>query len=105
MFGRHTLQSVAFLLLLSLVMGQGLLALLCTLLLLTAGLARLWDRWSLARVSYLRELSHPRAFVGDQVELAIRIANRKPLPLAHLDIRDRIPAGLKVIGHDLKMDT
>jgi uncharacterized protein (DUF58 family) len=105
MFSRNTLQGLSFLLILSLVFGQGLLALLCALLLLTAGLARLWDRWSLARVSYARELSHPRAFVGDEVELAIRIANRKPLPLAHLDIRDRVPAGLQVVGHDLKMDS
>src|SRR5262245_60743578 len=105
MSSRVPIQGLAFLLILSLALGQGLLALLCALLLLTAGLARLWKRWSLARVTYARELSHPRAFVGDEVELAIRVANRKPLPLAHLDIRDRIPAGLKVIGHDLKMDT
>jgi uncharacterized repeat protein (TIGR01451 family) len=105
MFRRNTLQGLAFLLVLSLVMGQGLLALLCALLLLTAGLARLWKRWSLTRVTYARELSHTRAFVGDEVELAIRVANRKPLPLAHVDIRDRIPAGLSVVGHDLKLDT
>ncbi len=105
MFSRNTLQGLSVLLILSLAFGQGLLALLCALLLLTAGLARLWDRWSLARVSYARELSHPRAFVGDEVELAIRVANRKPLPLAHLDIRDRVPAGLQVVGHDLKMDS
>jgi uncharacterized protein (DUF58 family) len=104
MFSRNTLQGLAFLLILSLAMGQGLLALLCALLLLTAGLARLWDRWSLVRVSYVRELSHPRAFVGDEVELSIRIANRKPLPLARLDIRDHIPAGLQVVGHDLGID-
>jgi uncharacterized protein (DUF58 family) len=104
MFSRNTLQGLAFLLLLSLMLGQGLLALVCALLLLTAGLAWLWNRWSLARVSYERELSHPRAFPGDQVELAIRIANRKPLPLSQLDIRDYIPAGLQIVGHDLRLD-
>src|SRR5262245_48840856 len=104
MFRRNTLQSLAFLLLFALALGQGLLALLCALLLLTAGLARLWDRWALLRVSYARELNQLRAFVGDEVELAIRIANRKPLPLAHLDIRDHIPAGLQVVGHDLRID-
>jgi len=104
MFSRNTLQSLALLLILSLALGQGLLALVCALLLLTAGLARLWDRWSLARVDYERELSHPRAFPDDEVELAIRIANRKPLPLARLDVRDYIPAGLDVVGHDLQLD-
>jgi uncharacterized protein (DUF58 family) len=95
---------LGFLLVLALALGQGLLALVCALLLLTAGLARLWDRWSLARLVYERELSHPRAFPGDEIELAIRIANRKPLPLARLDVRDSIPAGLELVGHDLQLD-
>jgi len=105
MFSRNTLQGLVFLLLLSLAVGQGLLALVCALLLLTAGMSWLWDRWSLTRVSYERELSHTRAFPGDEVELAIRITNRKPLPLSRLDIRDHIPAGLGVVGYDLKMDS
>jgi uncharacterized protein (DUF58 family) len=105
MFSRNTLQGLVFLLLLSLAVGQGLLALVCALLLLTAGMSWLWDRWSLARVSYERELSHTRAFPGDEVELAIRIMNRKPLPLSRLDIRDHIPAGLEVVGYDLRMNS
>src|SRR5690606_8096188 len=84
--------------------GQGLLALLCVLLLLTAGLARLWDRWSLARISYERTLSHQRAFPGDEVELAIRIANRKLLPLARLEVLDLIPQGLEVLDHTMLHD-
>ncbi len=50
------------------------------------------------RLDYERELSHPRAFPDDEIELAIRIANRKPLPLARLDVRDSIPAGLELVG-------
>lgn len=104
MFSQSTLRGLIVLLFLSLVLGHGMLALLCALLIATAWLARLWDRWSLVRVVYERELSHPRAFPGDEVELVIRIANRKPLPLAMLDVRDAIPAGLEVLGHDLKLD-
>ena len=104
MFRQSTLRGLTFLLVISLALRQGMLALVCTLLLLTAGLAWLWDRWSLMRVSYERELSHPRAFPDDEVELLIRIANRKPLPLAMLDVRDVIPAGLEVVGYDLKLD-
>jgi uncharacterized protein (DUF58 family) len=84
--------------------GQGLLALVAALLLLTAGVAWLWNRWALARVTYARELSQTRAFPGDEVELRIRIANRKPLPLAAIGVRDSLPMGLKVIGHDLRVD-
>jgi uncharacterized protein (DUF58 family) len=105
MFRRSTIQGLFLLLALSLVTGQGLLALMCILLLLTAGMARLWDRWSLLRVTYARELSQPRAFPGDEVELAIRISNRKPLPLVALTVRDIVPANLAIAGHDKRLDT
>jgi uncharacterized protein (DUF58 family) len=105
MFRRSTLQGLFILLALSLATGQGLLALMCILLLLTAGMARLWDRWSLLRVTYARELSQPRAFPGDEVELAIRISNRKPLPLVALAVRDIVPANLEIVGHDKRLDT
>ena len=104
MFSRTTLQGLASLLILSLLLGQGLLALVCALLLLTEGVAWLWDRWSLVRVCYERELSCARAFPDDEIELAIRIANRKPLPLAVLDVRDVIPSGLTIAGPDLGLD-
>jgi uncharacterized protein (DUF58 family) len=68
-------------------------------------MARLWDRWSLLRVTYARELSQPRAFPGDEVELAIRISNRKPLPLVALAVRDIVPANLEIAGHDKRLDT
>lgn len=104
MFRTSTLQSLAVLLIVAIMLDQGLLALICALLLLTAGLAGLWNRWSLARVSYERELSQTRAFPGDTVELVIRIANRKPLPLALLEVRDRIPFNLDVSGPEIRYD-
>lgn len=104
MFRRTTLQSLAVLLLLALAARQELLALVCALMLFTAGLAALWNRWALARVSYAREISQPRAFPGDELELHIRMENRKPLPLARLDVRDSIPAGIEIIGPDVYGD-
>ena len=104
MFSRNTIQSLVILLVLALMTGHGLLALICILLLVTAGMTRLWDRWSLVHVFYQRELSQPRAFPGDEVELIIRVANRKPLPLVRLAARDIVPANLQVIGHDKRVD-
>jgi uncharacterized protein (DUF58 family) len=104
MFRRNTLQSLIVVLILAIATGQGLLALVCALLLFTAGLAWLWNRWALARVAYERLLSQQRAFPGDEIELAIHITNRKPLPLARIDIHDFIPNGLEIIGHDLAID-
>jgi len=57
------------------------------------------------RVTYQRELSQPRAFQDDEIELVIRISNRKPLPLVALFVRDLVPANLQVIGHDKRLDT
>jgi uncharacterized protein (DUF58 family) len=105
MFRRQTIQGLIVLTFLSLLTGQGLLALICILLLTTAWLAWQWDRWSLLRLSYSRELSQPRAFPDDEVELTIRIANRKPLPLVALVVRDIVPAPLAIIGHDRRLDT
>jgi uncharacterized protein (DUF58 family) len=98
MFRRNTLSALVTLLLIALVLRQGLLALLLLLLLLATGMAALWSRWALRRVSYERTLSHTHAFVGDEVELTIRIANRKLLPLASLHVRERVPAALELAG-------
>jgi uncharacterized protein (DUF58 family) len=105
MFRLQTIQGLFVLTALALVTGQGLLALICILLLVTAGVARLWDRWSLLRVAYTRELSQQRAFPGDEVELVIRIANRKPLPLVALLVRDIVPLKLEIVGHTKRLDT
>lgn len=94
MFQRATVTLLAFLLLLAVAFGAAGLALICALLLATAGLARLWSHWSLARVRYERRLSQQRAFPGDELELTITITNRKLLPLATLQVLDRMPAGL-----------
>jgi uncharacterized protein (DUF58 family) len=84
------------LLLAALLFRLPLLALLCTLLLLAAGLAWLWNRYVLARLNYRVTLSTDRAFIGDEIELTIRIENRKPLPLVALAVRVLLPAGLTV---------
>lgn len=98
MFQQATLGLLGLLLLIAVATGQAGLILLCGSLLVAAGVARLWSRWALARVGYERELSQRRAFPGDEVELTIRVTNRKPLPLASLQIADRLPSNLAIDG-------
>ena len=98
MFNRNTIGSLVSLLLLAVILRQGLLVLLLTLILLAVSLAALWSRWALRRVSYERQLSQDHAFVGDEIELTIRIANRKLLPLASLLVRESVSATLDLIG-------
>lgn len=101
MFQQATLTILALLLLIAAATGQVGLALICALLLVTAGVAGLWNRWALARVGYERQLSQQRAFPGDVIELTIRITNRKLLPLASLQVFDRLPARLDLDGNVL----
>lgn len=98
MFHKRAIGAVAVLLVLAVAFGQGLLALLCLALMLVAGMAGLWSRWSLLRVSYTRTLSQRRAFPDDEVDLTIRIVNRKALPLASLQVLDHVPSGLQLLN-------
>jgi uncharacterized protein (DUF58 family) len=61
------------------------------LILLTGGVSRLWSRASLARVDYVRTVPAPRAFVGDSIEVAFSLTNRKALPLPWVEVRDSVP--------------
>lgn len=64
----------------------------------TGGLARLWSRWSLEGVEYERRLSETRAFVGERVEVTLRLANRKPLPLTWIELQEEFPERLPLRG-------
>jgi uncharacterized protein (DUF58 family) len=97
MYQRSVLYFLIFLLVLALLFRLPLLALLCTLLIVAGGVAWLWNRWALVRLDYSCAVSAPRAFPGDEVELQIRVVNRKPLPLALLRARELIPEGLSAI--------
>lgn len=64
----------------------------------TGGLARLWARLSLEEVRYERELSERRVFVGEEIELRIRLANGKALPVPWLEVQELLPEALPVTG-------
>lgn len=89
-------------LLASLVLHEPLLFLVSLILLLTAGASRLWDRYCLVGLGYCRQLGQTRAFFGEEVPLTIEITNRKPLPLAWLEVEDAVPGqGLAVLPGQL----
>lgn len=83
---------------LALIFRQSALALLVATILVSLGMARLWQRWALRRVEYRRELSQLRAFPGDELTLTITMTNRKLLPLAQVQVFDAIPNGITVVG-------
>jgi uncharacterized protein (DUF58 family) len=74
--------------------GQAPIVILTSLLLSTAGLAKVWSHLSLARISCRRQLSERRVFPGEKVNVKFQIANRKPLPLPWIQVDDEIPQAL-----------
>ncbi|MDA1096653.1 MAG: DUF58 domain-containing protein [Chloroflexi bacterium] len=83
---------------LGLVLGQGLLVGLGALVVLTWLVAWGWNRASLSRVTFEREVTPLRAFVGETVEVRLRITNRKSLPVPWIRIEENFPFRLRERG-------
>ncbi len=92
LLGRFGLLFVLAGLLLAAWYGQLVIVIVLALVLSTAGLSRLWSRYSLAGVSCKRSLSEGRIFPGEFIELRLRLVNRKLLPLPWVQLDDEIPS-------------
>ena len=92
MLGNYWLLIAALLFIVSLITHQVPLLLISLLFILARGVARLWERYCLVRIDYHRRLSAHRAFFGDEVQLEVEVANRKPLPLSWIQIDDEVPS-------------
>ncbi|MSQ15348.1 MAG: DUF58 domain-containing protein [Dehalococcoidia bacterium] len=77
--------------------GQKALFILGVMLLLVQLLITFWSRWALWRLEYTRKLSEYRAFVGEKIELTVRVSNSKPLPVTWLEVREEIDLDLRVV--------
>lgn len=62
--------------------------------LLGAAASFLSHRYSLHRVEFVRTFTPRRAFFGEDVTLTLELTNRKPLPLAWLEVTDELPESL-----------
>ncbi len=81
----------------SLLLHQIPLLLISLLLFLIRGITRLWEHYCLSRLEYRRKLSTNRVFFGEEVQLEIEVANRKPLPLPWIEIADELPAEVTLL--------
>jgi uncharacterized protein (DUF58 family) len=77
------------------------LIVLAALLLTVIPIAWAWNRVAFWRVSYDRALDETRVFVGETVDLRIRVGNLKFLPLAWIRIDDQMPSILQPTGKEL----
>jgi uncharacterized protein (DUF58 family) len=76
--------------------SQAGILLLAGLFLATAGLARLWNRLSLAGVRAERHLNGTRFFPGESIACTLQLFNRKPLPLPWVQLENDLPAGFRL---------
>jgi len=98
MFGELWLYITVLLIFVGALLGQGSLVAMGFLFFLTGGIARLWSKYGLLRLEYERTLGETRAFIGETVDLTVRVANRKLLPLPWLELRDEVPENLAIEG-------
>ena len=81
--------------------GEGLLIGFSVMGLLVVGAARVWNRASLENLSYEREFSQRRVFIGEKATLSITLTNRKPLPLGRVRVEDEMPSSMMLDGADV----
>ena len=93
-FDRWQLWAALALLVVGVAAGRPSIALVALLGLAAAGLMAAWNRLALERVNCTFSLSPARAFPGEQIELAVSIANRKWLPVPWFAIEIELPESL-----------
>ncbi len=77
-----------------------LMAIAATLLTLAAA-SWLWNRLAFAHLTYRREFSERRAFMGETIDLSITLANHKLLPLPWVTTADTFPKEIPVEGVEI----
>ncbi len=97
MLGKLWLVVTVLLIIASLITHQVALLMVALLFFLAGGIARLWDKYSLKRVAYRRNLSSDHVFFGETIDLEVEINNRKPLPLPWIEINDEIPRNVTLL--------
>ena len=91
-----------FLVFIGLLVGDWLLMVVGSLVLVVCLAARIWDRYAFRAVSHSRSIGRSRAFIGDSLEYTVSLSNNKALPLIWLDIQDPFPNGLDLPDGSLR---
>ena len=89
-----------FLIVVGLLASQALLIAFGVMGLLAGAVSAAWNKLALEDLFYERHLPRRRVFVGEEVPLTIVLTNRKPVPLAWVNIEDELPTALEVVEGD-----
>jgi uncharacterized protein (DUF58 family) len=93
LLNKFSLIILAVLVILAAWAGQTVIVILLGLILAAAGISKLWSVWSLKGVTCERRLTEHRVFQDEYLELKLRVANRKLLPLPWIQVSDEVPSG------------
>lgn len=69
--------------------------------LIVVGTAWLWNKVSLDGVTYEREFSHRRMFIGEKASFWVTLTNRKPVPLGRVRSEDEMPESMEIEDADV----
>jgi uncharacterized protein (DUF58 family) len=83
--------------LIGIISGNPALTWIGALVLVTAAVGAVWNRYALARVEWTMTLAADRAFPGDRVELALTVFNNKLLPVPSIAIETEMSAALEPV--------
>lgn len=99
----HDLWILVFviLILIGLFSGQGMVIGFSAMGLLVAGISWMWNKVSLQEVTYERELSQQRVFIGEEVTMKISLTNKKPIPLGKVRAEDEMPKSVTIAEADV----
>ena len=84
-------------------MGQGLVIAFGVMGIAAGAISLIWNRLSLEDVTYERDLSERRVFLNEEVTMTLALTNRKPIPLAWINVEDEVPDDLHVIRGDVRI--
>lgn len=83
--------------------GNWLVVSIATIVFVLTVISRLWTRLSLEEFDFKCVPFPERAFLGDKIQLAFKMENRKPFPVPWLRINQFVPAGLDVQHADIRV--
>ena len=84
--------------------GQGLVVAMGVMGLVAGVVATMWSKVALEDLVYHRRIEPARAFIGDEVKLAIELSNKKPIPLPWVRASDQIPEALTISEGDFNFN-
>lgn len=86
----------------SILLHQVVIFFAATILLFALALSWVWGRYCLDGLEYRRRFSAAAVAFGEEITVTVEIVNRKPLPLAWLDVADEWPQAIELVHGQLQ---